>query len=452
MIEEKNDVQAQVEGLATLLVLDDEIRRLTNLREFAFFSVNETHRLIPYHTAYLWQKKEFIGTHLIMQSGAAELDINAPANLWIKELISFTLEKSSEKNKIHAIDPTKNEIDELKSDWPENLPTHLLWCPFLDKNKKITGGLIFFREENFTPPEIKMLSWLISSYQYAWTSLNRPGHISTLQKLKSKPYLIGLGFILLIIILFPVHLTVLGTATVIPLNPVLINAPMQGIIKTIWVNPGDKITKGQVLLSMDKSDLQANVDVDEKNLLLTKTKLRAVINETFTNKGSHEDEPILQSQVAIDQANIDYTNNLLQRADVKSPIDGIVIFDNKEDWLGQPVRTGERILVVADPKYVALKITIPVSENILLEKGDNGEFFTYGALNPIPVKITILGYNAIFMPNKILSYQLKAKFVDLSEAPQIGTQGTVKLYGKHVPFIYYLLRRPLQTMRITLGL
>jgi hypothetical protein len=446
-----DQVQAQVEGLATLLVLGDEIRKLTSLREFAFFSTNETHRLITYHTAYLWQKKEFIGPTLIMQSGTAEIDIHAPTNQWVKfviEQISIT----ALKGKTHQLDSETTELPDIADNWPEELPQHLLWCPLLDRSEGLTGGLILFRETAFSDAEVKMLSWLMSSYQYTWLALTKPAVLPAWNKLKDKPHMIVIGIILLTIIFFPVRLSVIGNGTVVPKTPILINAPMQGIIKSIAVDPGAQVTSGELLFSMDKTDLQSGADISDKDLQLTKTKLRAVINEGFTNKESNSEVPILESQLAIDQAHADYTNKLLSEADVKSPINGIVIFDNKEDWSGQPVRTGEKILVVADPHQVELKITIPVSDSIKLEKDSSGEFFLYGELNPQEIRVVTLGYNAKLMPNRVLAYQLKAEFANESEIPQIGSEGTVKVYGHYVPFVYYLIRRPLQAMRQTLGI
>ena len=66
--------------------------------------------------------------------------------------------------------------------------------------------------------------------------------------------------------------------------------------------------------------------------------------------------------------------------------------------------------------------------------------------------VTSLGYNAKMMPNKILSYQLEARFNENIDLPQIGAQGTVKLYGQRVPLIYYFIRRPLEAFRQTLGI
>jgi hypothetical protein len=448
---DKEHIQAQVEGLATLLVLDDEIRKLTNLREFAFFSTNETHRLIAYHSAFLWQKKEFIGTHLIMQSGSAEIDAHAHSNQWVKFVINRICEET-DGNKIHVISQRQEGQEEFAEHWPDTLPENFLWCPFVDKANEITGGLILFRDTPFLDSEIKMLTWLISSYQYAWATLTKSSIKPRWQRLKDRPYMIGAGVITLTVLCFPVHLSVLGTATVIPKSPILINAPMQGIVKSIPVDPGDQISKGQLLFTIDKTDLQASSLISEKDLLLTQTKLRSVINEGFSKKESIAEVPILQAQMDIDKAKLAYTNSLLSRADVLSPDKGIVILDGKDDWVGQPVRTGERILVIANPNEIELKITIPVSDNIKLEKGSEGDLFLFGQLNAIPVHVTTLGYNAKQMPNKILAYQLKAAFDNADEKIQIGSQGSVKLYGNYVPFVYYLLRRPLQSIRQAIGI
>ncbi|MDR3491412.1 MAG: HlyD family efflux transporter periplasmic adaptor subunit [Gammaproteobacteria bacterium] len=446
-------IQSQIEGLATLLVLDDEIRKLSNLREFAFFSTNETHRLISYHTAYLWQKKEFIGTNLIMQSGTAEIDVHAPTNQWLKYVINKICDDDAvNSKKIHLISQSETELSDITDNWPETLPHYFLWCPLLNKTNEITGGLIFFKETPFSDSEIKMLGWLISSYQYTWNTLTKSAIKPSWQKLKDKPYVIGAGIVTLTVLFFPVHLSVLGTGTVIPKSPVLINSPMQGIIKAIYVDPGNPVKIGQLLFSIDKTELQASSEVSEKDLLLTQEKLRAVIQEGFIHKESDAEIPILQAQINIDKAHLNYTNALLSQADIKSPVNGIVIFDNKENWIGQPARTGERILIIADPYEVEVKITIPVSDIIKLEKGANGDLFLYGELNPIPIKITTLGYNAKQMPNRILAYQLNASFVNADDRPQIGAQGTVKVYGNYVPFIYYLLRRPLQSVRQVIGI
>lgn len=444
------NTHAQIEGLATLLVLDDEIKRLANIREFGFFSTNETHRLIGYHTAYLWEKKDFIGTEIVAQSGTAELDPHTSINLWLKERIQFILASENAKQ-IHSFSILDFTSDTQES-WPDSLPRFFLWCPFSENQLDPTGGLVFFKEEAFSESEIKMLRWLLTSYQYTWTLLIKPKTIDKWQILKKKPYFTALMLILIGILLFPVQLSVVGTGTVIAKNPELINAPMQGIIKSFAVTPGSYVKKNQLLVILDNTDLISDAKVNQRDYSLTETKLRTAINEAFNDENKRTEVPVLQAQLAVDKAKLDYTNTLLEKTRITSPIDGIVIFDSTEDWVGQPVQTGERILLVANPKNLKLKIELPITERIRLEAGSKGEFFMQGQFTPIPLKVTTLGYNAKLMPDKVLAYEMQADMIETDTLPQIGAQGTVKLYGQRVPFFYYIIRRPLQSMRRGLGI
>jgi multidrug resistance efflux pump len=444
--------QAQVQGIATLLILNDELRKLINLREFGFFTTNETHRLVPYHTAYLWEKRDLMGIHLIAQSGISELDSHAPTNQWLMETINKIREHPKAKE-IHVIDFEHRNVAEISERrWPESLPHFAMWCPLLTKSNQLTGGLILFRDTEFSESEIKMLTWLIASYQYTWRILIKPPRISLWQRLKEKPYFITVLILLGIIFLFPIRLSVLATATVTAKDPVMINAPMQGVIKSFAVSPGERVAPGQLLVILDKTDLQATASVSRKDLQLTAAKLRTAINEGLNDPQSRAEIPVLQAQLAVDNAHLNYANELLSKANMVSPIAGLVVFDSKEDLAGQPVRAGERILTVADPNHVQLKISLAVSDVIKLEPGNTGEFFLYGQFSGISVKLRTLGYNAKLLPNKILAYQLIADFTDTKNTPQLGATGTVRLYGHRVPFIYYLIRRPLQALRQRFGI
>jgi hypothetical protein len=457
MVEDKSK-HSQIEGLATLLVLNDEIRKLTNIREFGFYATNETHHLIPYHTAYLWQPKAITGIDILAQSGIAEIDEHAPANQWLMATIKKIL-GMPEATTIHQIEnhPTRSDLlggdlNLFALDTQDEFADNLLWCPFLNKSNEIIGGLVLFRETPYTADEIKMIRWLIASYQYTWHTLQKQKRTNFLKHLKKRPYLIAIYVAILVILLFPTRLTVFGVGTVSPKDPVLINAPMQGVIKAFAVNPGEQVKAGQLLLTLDKVDLEADVEVSKRDYLLTQAKLRSAINEGFDSSASRSDIPLLRAQLAIDQAHLNYTTSLLQKTSVTSPTDGIVIFDSKEDWIGQPVQTGERILVVANPKRVEVKISLPVTNYIKMSVGDPGKFYLYGQLSPAPIVIKRLGYNAEIMPNKILGYQLVADFVNKSDTPQLGSQGNVEVYGKRVPFFYYILRKPIQNSRRMLGI
>ena len=453
---DNDNVKAQMEILATLLVLDDEIRKLNSIREFGFFITNETHRLIPYETAYLWKYHGIHSINITAQSGVAEVDQHALINLTLKRLITYYNHQHPE-NTLLQVNLAKVEQDSpdlgLKyADIEMHFPQFFLSYPLKNKSNERTGGLILFRDTEFTDSEIKTLNWLIASYEYTWQMLSHSKKIFHFKNFKKQP-LIPIVIILVIgMLLFPIRISVLGTGMVIPKNPILINAPLQGVIRTFAVSPGETVKKGQLLLTLDKTDLLAEAEVNKRDLLLTQARLRTAINQGFDKKDNIADIPILQAQLAIDESHLNYTNTLLNKTQITSPIDGIVVFDSKEDWIGQPVQTGERILLIADQRQLELKIYLPITNSIALEKGDEGDFYPYGQLFSLSFKLKSLGYNAKLTPNKILSYELTAEFDEIEHLPQLGSQGTVRIYSERVPLIYFLLRRPLQAFRQTFGI
>lgn len=440
--------KAQLEGLATLLVLNQEIRKLSTMNEFTFFVVNESFRLVPYKIAYLWYLNNWGGVELLGQSGAVEIDKSSYVSELLVKRIQLQLKDQIKEMQGFTWDESTSEY---LADQHFKFPPHALWCPFINKDKKITGGLIFFRDNEFNDSEKKMLHWLIASYQYSWQILSKPSKFQYTQKLKEKPYVVSAAIIALAVIFFPIKISVLANAIVTPKSPILINAPMTGVIKSFEINPGDKVDKGQTLFTMDKTELSADYEINKRDYQLTETKLRTAINKQLETDDQNADVPILESQLEIQKEKLNYTGAVLNKADVKSPIAGIAIFDNKNDWIGQPVQTGERILTVADPKQVQLKIYLPVTNYISLNVGGKGIFFLYGQFASIPVVITSLGYNAKLLPNKILAYELYAD-IENDNMPQLGGQGTVRLYGHYVPLIYYIFRRPIYALRQTFGI
>jgi multidrug resistance efflux pump len=462
--EKKDNIAANVEGLATLLVLQDQVKKLKNLKEFGYFVTNETHRLLHFNTAFLWQKWELFDLHLLAQSEIGEVDQQTPTNQWVKSLIKELLSQKTAMQ-IQALSfekPSDTESKgtdssvvlskELLTAWPEILPKYIIWSPFLDVADEISGGLILFRDHEFTEQETRMFGWLASNYQYTWQFFTKSKMIMFRKLFRKRNNLIIGSIILLAFLLFPIRLSVVSSATVGAKDPALINAPIAGIIKEFLVKPGDVVKKDQLLVILDKKDIQNSLEVNQKKLLLTEAKLRSANTQGYDKAETRSEIPLLEADAAINKAEIDYTKTILGKTDIVSPIDGIVVFDSKEDWVGQPVQAGENIMTIANPSHVELKIALPISELIDLEVGSPGKFYVYGQFSEVPVRLIALGYNARLMPNKTLAYPFVADFVDPKTIPRLGSQGTVRLYGHYVPMVYYLFRRPFQAVRQFLGI
>ena len=78
-----NPLEAQLFGLGTLVQLLKRARRAESTEELGFVMVNETHALLPYRQAALWQRNAHAAGKVVAISGAAVTERNAPFSLWL---------------------------------------------------------------------------------------------------------------------------------------------------------------------------------------------------------------------------------------------------------------------------------------------------------------------------------------------------------------------------------
>jgi hypothetical protein len=97
-------------------------------------------------------------------------------------------------------------------------------------------------------------------------------------------------------------------------------------------------------------------------------------------------------------------------------------------------------------------VSLPVSEAIDLPENAAITLYPNGsALTSYNTELTSAAYRAEPIPGGVLAYRLKAKFIGSDTLPRIGLMGTAKVHGGWVPLIYYVLRRPLASVRQRLG-
>jgi hypothetical protein len=152
-------------------------------------------------------------------------------------------------------------------------------------------------------------------------------------------------------------------------------------------------------------------------------------------------------------AEAQYSADLLNRSIVTAPEAGIVVYSDPNDWLGRPVQTGERIVQIANPKYIEISISLPVNDAINLEPGAKVKMYLNASpFDTLEGTVTQSSYEPFLVPEGFVAYRLKADPLAGENLPRIGLKGTAKIYGAWRPFIYHVLRKPLSVVRRTLGL
>jgi hypothetical protein len=431
----------------TLLLQLERRARLAPAKELPYVLVNETAELIPYRQAVLW-RKDFDRIEEV--SGVAKPEQNSPYALWLKPVLRHI--SRTEKAYQTIIPFTMNDLpQELAKDWAEWLPEQALWLPL----PAPSGGkyvLALFREEAWNEAEMHLLSYLAEAYGHAYSLVEAASPAIPWQdRLKARKTQLIVGGLLLLALFFPIRQSVLAEAEVTPRKPNLVRAPLEGIVETFYVRPNEVVKVGQKLFSLDRVELRSRLEVAKEKRDIAQTEYLQKTQQAMMDPTVKHELAGLKSKWDQETAEVDYVRTLLQRCDVVSTRLGVTVFDDPNDWLGRPVKQGEKILAVADPKSVELEIRLPMEDLIVLEAGSEVLFFSnITPHKPLEASLNYFSYRASPTPADVMAYRLKATFAENEELPRLGYHGTAKLYGTRRPFILWLLRKPIRTVRLWL--
>lgn len=254
-------------------------------------------------------------------------------------------------------------------------------------------------------------------------------------------------------LLFPVRLTVLVPGELVPANPAIIRVPIEGVIDEFYVTPNQEVAKGQPLLSLDLTSLLSRLHVAEQETQIASQEYRQSSLQGLTDSKSRGLLVPQQGKAAEKKIEADYLKELLNKAKIESPRDGIVLFDDPSEWIGKPVQAGEKVMVVATDGDVEIEAWIPVGEAIELPKHSGVTLYLNAMpFSPVSGSLRYEGHEPIQRPDGVYAYRVRANLNPGDKGPRVGLKGTAKVHGQYVPLSYWVLRRPLASMRQFLGI
>ena len=72
--------------------------------------------------------------------------------------------------------------------------------------------------------------------------------------------------------------------------------------------------------------------------------------------------------------------------------------------------------------------------------------------SPVSGQLRYEGHEPILRPDGTYAYRVRASLDSGKKGPRVGLKGTAKVHGEFVPLSYWVLRRPLSSLRQFLGI
>ncbi|SOD90766.1 efflux RND transporter periplasmic adaptor subunit [Caenispirillum bisanense] len=454
----------QTSVYAVLLQLEREARHAESEDAFRFVVVNQTRRLVAFRQAVL-VRLEGPGLFVVdAVSNVPVIDREAPLVRWIARVLAALRPDLPPETPLEPGQPAGRRLDPaalpeaLRADWAEWWLPEALWQPLTAPDGRLLGGLVLLREEPFKPAERVLADRLADAYAHAWEALRRRlgRRFADARTHRRRRWIMAAAAAVAVVVLaWPVRQSALAPAEVVPRDPWMVAAPLEGVVEEVLVQPNQPVALGDVLFRFEEAPLRARRDVAAKQLAVAEADLRLAQQGAFRDVTRKGEVALKEAAVALRQAELAYAEEMLARAVVTAPAAGVAVFADRDHWTGRPVAVGERVMVVADPARTELRAWLPVSDAIGLEPGtDVRLFLAVDPLAPVAAVLRRASYDAEMRPDGVLAYRIEAEFDGdtAAAAPRLGLQGTAKLYGERAPLAFTLFRRPIATVRQVLGL
>lgn len=435
-----------------LLQLDglrDKAMAAESLNALAFSMANDLYPLLPFHQALVFSQAKG-GLDLLCVSGLARPTEDSPYLVWLNRASRWLGEQVKGEQPAWLTVADTSPPADIAEGWAEWWPAGL-WCiPLHAPTGERLGLLVLLLEE--APPATlpQHLNGLTRTWAYCWNALTRRQRLSRWRPSRRQVLLtlLLLGGLLLV----PVRQTALAPAQIVSRQAQIVTSPIDGVIAQVMVRPNQTVTLGTPLFTLDETTLRSRADVLGKEVAVADAELLAASQRAFDNPQSKGELTLLQGRVEQRRAELAAVQAQLKRTQVLAPRAGVAVFSDPNDWLGKPVSTGERIMQVADPAQPAMQIQLAVADAIALEPGAEVTLFlTAYPLSPLKGTILETSYQAKPSDDGVVAYRLLASIDAQAEHARLGLHGTAKLYGGRVMLGYYLLRRPLATLRAWSG-
>ena len=424
---------SSIDFLQDLFELEREIREAPNPSALAKVITVRSQAVLGFKDAVFCAGSSAQKMRAQAASNSDLVDPSSPVLTWVEELCA--LHSSQLENGINFVASPDNDIKGKNL-----LPKHVLFVPLQSKNQGLLGCLVFTRTVKFSQHDILFINHLAGTIGHALAIFSRkPNPILDIGMAQLATFIVVTFFLLSV---FPMHLTTLAPAEVVAYQPEIIKAPIDGVIDEITVTPNTHVGPGSLLARLNNHNLKAVYDDVAQKTLLAESR----ISNPQGKRVSEE----LRSDLEKSRARMESAEERLLQTDIRAETSGIAIVKAPGEWIGRPVKAGEKILEIANPREVELVLEIPAEDADLISQNSKVRIFL--DRRPFsPLTANVIDNSLVPKKNKSNEtyYTFKARLDEGVPPPSIGQRGVARVYGERSSLLFFIFREQMKFYRNT---
>ncbi len=220
--------------------------------------------------------------------------------------------------------------------------------------------------------------------------------------------------------------TVSATGTLNPDQQIDMSFKTTGTLKSIMVDVGDQITKGEKLATIDTGTLLSQLRVSQAQLLVQKSTLSNMLNHKKASTVQQRDAQ--RAMVDQAQASVSVIQDQLKEVDLLAPFDGIVTKRNANPGETVVLNLNSPILTVIQKDDLLIESNIPESDiakvaigqgvDVTLDALTANDIFKASVFEIDPASTEIQG---------VVYYRIKLKFDNLDPRFKAGMSANLDI-------------------------
>jgi RND family efflux transporter MFP subunit len=449
--------ERKVEILETLVTVSHEITSTLNLERMLQTIVNAPQAVIPYERAAiaLEQRGRF---KLSAVTGLTQVNADAPDIAPLNGILQWAAlaeEIVNVRQQGDEIDSDREETRaKFKQYFTESGMRRFYALPLNDDSGRV--GILSLESSDpdfLSAVHIELLQVLASQATVALRNaqmykevpfisvlepvLERKRRFMALEK-RRRTLFIALGCVVVfLLVACPLPLRIEGDAVVAPVRRAMVQPELEGVVAKVLVHEGQSVRRGEVLGEMEAWNLRSALAEAQAKL---ESSMLQMNHALAANDGSEAGVRRVQGDYW--KAEVARAQQMLEKTQLRSPIDGVVATPHMENLVGRKLQLGDSFAEVVDTSQATVDLAIDDGDAGLLKQGQNAVL----KLNSYPTR-TFHGSVVIVSPKAELvrdepTFYARVAIANADGAIRSGMEGRGKLRAGWYPSAYVIFRQP----------
>jgi RND family efflux transporter MFP subunit len=449
--------ERKVEILETLVTVSHEITSTLNLERMLQTIVNAPQAVIPYERAAiaLEQRGRF---KLSAVTGLTQVNADAPDIAPLNGILQWAALAEEIVNVRQHGDEISSDREETRAKFKQYFAESGMRGFYALPLNDDTGRVGILSLESSDPDflsvvHIELLQVLASQATVALRNaqmykevpfisvlepvLERKRKFMAMEKRRRSLFL-ALGCVaLFLLVACPLPLRIDGDAVVAPGRRALVQPELQGVVAKVLVHEGQSVQRGEVLAEMEAWDLRSALAEAQAKL---ESSMLQMNHALAANDGSEAGVRRVQGDYW--KAEVARAQQMLEKTQLRSPIDGVVATSHVENLTGRKLQLGDSFAEIVDTSQATVDLAIDDSDAGLLKEGQKAVV----KLNSYPTR-TFHGSVLIVSPKAELvqdspTFYARVAVSNADGAIRTGMEGRGKVRTGWYPSAYVIFRQP----------